>query len=366
MPILSSEFNRFSSGFRRTGDFVLFMARRLYRDHCAQIAASLTYTSLLAFVPFLVVGFAILREFPLFPELLNSLQTAILQVFTPNAGEGVKQYIQSIVNKGTKLPVLSLFVLVITAVMMLYTIDDTLNRIWRVDYKRRTLFSFAVYLIVVLSGPLLLGSSLAITTYLISQSFTMGDSIEVNWLSSVPWLVTFMAFSSLYRWVPNTHVRWKYALSGGLVAMLLFELAKWGFALYIRWVPTYGLLYGTLAAIPLTLVWIYISWLVVLIGAETARCLAIYSHDYKQPDTTARQLIGFFYMGGEAGISLEQLAAWGYQGKHKLSRILFRLQQSGLVQELGDGRYGLCDKASAMSFVELNSELAEHLKLTEN
>lgn len=239
-----SKSNQFSSGLKLSIDFVFFMARRLYRDHCAQIAASLTYTSLLAFVPFLVVGFSILREFPLFPELVSSLQTAILQVFTPDAGEGVKQYIQGIVNKGTKLPVLSFSVLVITAVMLLYTIDDTLNRIWRVDYKRRTVVSFMVYLIVVLSGPLLLGSSLAITTYLVSQSLAMDGAMEVNWLASVPWLVTFIAFTSLYRWVPNTHVRWKYALSGGLVAMLLFELAKWGFALYIRWVPTYGLLYG--------------------------------------------------------------------------------------------------------------------------
>ena len=249
---LSLKLNSFLLWLKCVGDFVFFMAMRLYRDHCAQIAASLTYTSLLAFVPFLIVGFAILREFPLFPELVNSLQIVILQVFTPDTGEDVKLYIQDIVNKGTQLPVFSFFVLIITAVMMLYTVDDTLNRIWRVDYKRRTLFSFTVYLTVVLSGPLLLGSSLAITTYLVSYSLAMDDSTGMNWLASVPWLVTFIAFTSVYRWVPNTHVHWKYAVSGGLVAMLLFELAKWGFAIYIKWVPTYGLLYGTLAAIPLT------------------------------------------------------------------------------------------------------------------
>ncbi len=351
-----------SSGFKRTVDFIFFIARRLYRDHCAQIAASLTYTSLLAFVPLLIIGFAILKEFAIFPELINSQQSVILQIFTPDVGEDVKLYIQDVVNKGTKLPVLSFLILIFTAVMMLYTIDDTLNRIWRVGDKRRTLFSFAVYFVVVLSGPLLLGGSLAGTTYLLSHSLAMDDSTRGNWLVSVPWLVTFLAFTSLYRWVPNTHVRWKYALSGGLVAMLLFELAKWGFALYIRWVPTYGLLYGALAAIPLTLVWVYLSWLVVLVGAETAHCLAIYTDDEQESNITAGQLLSFFFRAGEEGASLEQIAAWGYLSKYKLRRILAKLQQLGLVQELVDRRYGLSDKATSMSLAELNLELTKQLK----
>ena len=366
MSIQPSISNQLALVIKRSTDFVLFMARRLFRDHCAQIAASLTYTSLLAFVPFLIVGFSILKEFPLFPELLNSLQSTILHVFTPDAGEGVKQYIQGIINKGTRLPILSFFVLLITAVMMLYTVDDTLNRIWRVDYKRRTMVSFAIYLIVVLSGPLLLGGSLAITTYLVSQSWVMGGVRHVNWLASVPWLVTLIAFTSLYRWVPNTRVEWKYALSGGLVAMLLFELAKWGFALYISWVPTYGLLYGTLAAIPLTLVWIYLSWLVVLVGAETARCLAVYSHDYKQENFTARQLLSFFFMDGKGSMSIDQAAAWGYLSKRKLRQVLARLQVLGLVHVFEGKRYGLTDKAVAMSIVELRTEFAVQLKLIEN
>lgn len=364
MPVLTSKIIYLSLALQRSNDFLFFMARRLYRDHCAQIAASLTYTSLLAFVPFLIVGFAILREFPLFPELVSQVQTTILQVFTPDAGEGVKQYIQGIVNKGTKLPVISFFALLITAVMMLYTIDDTLNRIWRVEHKRRTWISFVIYLLVVISGPLLLGSSLAITTYIVSQSWG-GEAIGLNWLASVPWLVTFMAFTSLYRWVPNSHVDWKYALSGGLVAMLLFELAKWGFALYIRWVPTYSLLYGTLAAIPLTLVWIYLSWLVVLMGAETARCLAVYSYEFKQSDMTARQILGFFFVGQQDGLSLEQAATWGYLSKREIKRILHTMQQVGLVQELAGQRYILTARAEAMSLIELNSELTKQLKLIE-
>ncbi len=351
---------------KRVTGFIFFIGKRLYYDHCAQAAASLTYTSLLATIPLLVVGFAILREFPVFPELVNSLQVALLQVFTPAAGEGVKQYIQTIINKGTSLPVLSLVALIVTAVMMLYTVDDTLNRIWRVDHKRRTLFSFAIYLLVVLSGPLLLGSSLAITTYLVSAS-SLGEGLGgFNWLASVPWLVTFIAFTSLYRWVPNTTVQWRYALSGGLVAMLMFELAKWGFTLYLRWVPTYDLLYGALAAIPLTLVWIYLSWLVVLIGGETARCLAIYEQEPDQAVVTARQLLGHFLMNREAGVSMEQLATWAYLGKRSVLKIMQQLSNAGLVQELGAGRYDLTAKAAAMDIAELTLTLTAQLKLVEN
>lgn len=366
MASLLPKKSRFSPNYKNVGDFILFVTRRLYRDHCAQTAASLTYTSLLALIPFLVVGFSILREFPVFPEMLNSLQMAILQVFTPDAGEGVKQYIQGIVNKGAKLPIFSFSVLVVTSVMLLYTIDDTLNRIWRVDYQHRSLSSFLIYVAVIFSGPILLGSSLAITTYLISQSLVTGSVGGMKWLASVPWLVTFIAFTALYRWVPNTHVRWKYALSGGLVAMLLFELAKWGFALYMRWVPTYGLLYGTLSAIPLTLVWIYLSWLVVLIGAETARCLSIYSSDYKQPGLTARQLLGYFFTTSEGGVAIGQIAASGNMGKGKLKRVLLQLTKAGLVQQLQTGKYELSAKSTGMGISELTTELTRQLKLIEN
>lgn len=356
----------FYKGLKQVADFVLFVARRLYRDHCAQTAASLTYTSLLAIVPFLIVGFAIIREFPVFPEMVSSLQSVILQVFTPDAGEDVQQYIQDIVDRGKRLPVLSFIILIITAVMTLYTVDDTLNRIWRVEFRRRTWFSLMVYLLVVLSGPILLGISLALTTYLLSASVQLDSTTGFNWLASVPWLVTFIAFTSIYRWVPNTHVRWKYALAGGLLAMLLFELAKWGFALYIRWVPTYGLLYGALAAIPLSLVWIYLSWLVVLVGAETTRCLAVYSRESRQVELTAGKLLGYFLMSREAGLTVDQVAAWGYLGRRRLNRILRQLQTAGLVEQLDAGRYDLSDKSLEMSIRELTSELTGQLKSIEN
>lgn len=343
-------------------EFILFVARRLYRDHCAQTAASLTYTSLLALIPFLVVGFSLLREIPLFPDLVNSLQSVLLQIFTPDVGKEVKQYIQSIVNKGGHLPIISFAALSITAVMMLYTISDTLNRIWGVDYKRRSAVSFVVYISVVISGPLLLAGSLAISTYLVSRSFATAGSVKLGWLTSVPWLVTFIAFTAIYRWVPNTRVPWKHALAGGLIAMLLFELAKWGFAQYIKWVPTYNLLYGGLAAIPLTLVWIYLSWLVVLIGAEVARCLEVYIHDYQQVMITARRLLSFFLLGGEEGVSVEQLAAWGYQSKAQLRRGFSRLQQAGLIQVLNSNQYSLTAQARSMGVDELVYQLSRQLK----
>ena len=358
--------NRFYALFKIVSDFVLYLARRLYRDHCAQTAASLTYTSLLATVPFLVVSFSIIREFPVFPEMVSNLQSVILQIFTPDAGEGVTRYIQDIVNKGKRLPVLSFSVLFVTSVMMLYTMDDSLNRIWQVEFRRRTWFSLLVYFLVILSGPVLLGTSMVITTYLISRPLFAASAVGVNWLASVPWLVTFIAFTTVYRWVPNTQVRWKYALSGGLLASVLFELAKWGFALYIRWVPTYNLLYGTLAAIPLTLVWIYISWLVVLIGAETARCLATYRYGVVEADLTARQLLGFFQRGRLNGVTTDQISAWGYLGKNRIRRILQQLINVGLVSQTDVGKYDLTDEAREMSVSQLTTKLSEQLKVIDN
>lgn len=365
MSSLSLKSSHFYTGLKQTADFIVFLTRRLSRDHCARTSASLTYTSLLAIVPSMVVGFAIIREFPVFPEVINSLQAAILKIFTPDVGEGVTHYIQHLVNKGKRLPVLSFSVLIFSAVMTLYTVDDTLNRIWHVEFRRRTWFSLLLYLLVILSGPILVGTSLALTTYLLSRPLGIDSTSGVRWLASVPWLVTFIAFTAVYRWVPNTRVRWKYAVSGGLVAMLLFELAKWGFALYIRWVPTYGLLYGALAGIPLTLVWIYISWLVVLVGAETARCLAVYPDESHRPELTARQLLGYFLVSRESGLTIDQVTAWGYWGRRRLKRILQQLQAADLVRQLDTGRYDLSDKSLAMDINALISELTRQMKLIE-
>ena len=350
----------------RLVDFSLFVFRRLLRDHCAQIAASLTYTSLLATIPFLIVSFSIIREFPIFPEMVNNLQSVLLQIFTPDVGEEVKPHIQGMIGKGKSLPVLSLLALFVTAVMMLYTMDDTLNRIWQVEYRRRTWFSLLIYFLVIISGPVLLGVSLALTTYLVSRPIWGSGSIGFNWLTSVPWLVTFVVFTAVYRWVPNTQVRWPYAVAGGLLAMMLFELAKWGFALYIRWVPSYSLLYGTLAAIPLTLIWMYLSWLVVLIGAETARCLATYRYEVDEADLTARQLLGFFHRTRDGEVTRDQLVAWGYLGKRRVNRILQQLSGAGFIHELAPGKYALTEKSRQLGLEQLRLELLAQLKLIGN
>ena len=352
--------------FKDISGFILFVARRLYRDHCAQVAASLTYTSLLALIPFFIVGFAVLKEFSIFPELVSSLQSVLLQIFTPDVGEEVKQYIQEIVNRGSNLPVWSFLVLLITAVMMLYTVDDMLNRIWRVDYKPRSLSSFLIYLLVVFSGPLLLATSLGISTYLVSQSFHDKSVTGTNWLSSAPWLVTFAGFTAIYRWVPNTHVPMRHAILGGLVAMLLFELAKWGFTQYIKWVPTYNLLYGALAAIPLTLVWLYISWLVVLIGAEVAYCIEVYRGDFRDFDKFARRILGYFFLNGEEEISIEQLAAWGFQGIRRLKSIIDIMQEAGLVRMSDTRTFSLTPSARNMSIDALHAEIKKILKNIQN
>lgn len=346
----------------RLSDFSLFVIRRLYRDHCGQIAASLTFNSLLAMVPFFIVSFSIISEFPIFPRLVENLQHTLLQVLTPDVGLEVKSYLQNIISKGKSLPVLSLVILFFTVVMMLYTIDDRLNRMWQVEYRRRTWFSLLIYFIVLLSGPILLGASLALTTYLFSQSILEAGTSGLNWLSSIPWLFTFIAFTLIYRWVPNTFVEWRYAISGGVVAMLLFELAKWGFALYIQWVPTYNLLYGALAAIPLSLVWIYLSWFVVLVGAETARCLATYRYGDEEADLTARQLLGFFHRTRTGAATRDQIAAWGYLGKQRVDQVLSSLLSAGFIERSATDKYKLTDKSRKTGLEQLRQDLKKLLK----
>jgi membrane protein len=163
--------------------------------------------------------------------------------------------------------------LIISVVVMMYTIDSALNHIWKINTPRHIVRRFFVYLALLIFGPLAISFSLFVSAYVVSLplinmlSGSMVNNAVFNWL---PFIVLWTAFTMLYKWVPDCKVRWLHAFSGATFAVFLFEIAKSGFALYISYFQTYEVLYGALAAIPLLLIWIYLIWLIVLIGAETA------------------------------------------------------------------------------------------------
>ncbi|SEG02847.1 virulence factor BrkB family protein [Marinobacterium lutimaris] len=259
--------------------FVRDLVRQYQSNQGILNAAALTYTTLFAVVPLMTVSYAMLAAVPSFQGLGEQLQGWIFQNFVPATGDVVQEYLQGFTSQARKLTAIGVVFLVITSIMMMKNIEAALNRIWRVSEPRRGMSSFLLYWAVLSLGPVLIGLGLLLTSYVASLPFFYSASEMVGrarLLSLVPPLLSMCAFTLLYAAVPNCRVPLKNAFFGGLAAAVMFELAKRGFALFVTQFPSYELIYGAFAAVPLFLVWIFICWTIILLGAELSRALTIY------------------------------------------------------------------------------------------
>jgi membrane protein len=250
--------------------FALEVPRRLFEDRLTQSAGSLTYTTLLASVPLVTVALSLATAFPVFETAMAALQEYVIENFLPDAGLGVlADQIDEFTARAGSLTAIGLGILGVTAVMLMLTIDDTLNRIFRVERKRPLVQRITMYWAVLSLGPLLIGLGLSMTSALVVNSFGMLnlDRAAEYVLRGLPFLLTWAALASLYILVPNRRVAVTDALLGGFLAGIVFELAKRGFAVYVSHFPTYTLIYGAFATLLIFLVWLYVSWLIVLAGA---------------------------------------------------------------------------------------------------
>lgn len=266
-----------SKNFSRVILFLHYVQQRFREDRCVQFAASLTYTTLLALVPIITIALTVLSAFPVFTELMTQLKVFILSNFVPtSAGKIISVYMQQFSEQAARLTVLGVALLGVTAFMLMLTIDHAFNVIWRVRRKRSLLHRFLIYWAALTLGPLLIGASLSLTSYLVSLSLGLVKGVPLIGmitLKMVPIALTIVAFALLYLIVPSRLVSPRHALIGGVVAGLAFELMKKVFTLYISHFTTYTLVYGAFASIPIFLLWIYLSWLVVLSGAVIAAAL---------------------------------------------------------------------------------------------
>jgi membrane protein len=256
---------------RPAWEFAVALVARFRQERATQTAGSLTYTTLLSLVPLFTVALAISTAFPVFDEWITSLQLFIFENVLPDtpAVDAVIEQINSFSQNAARLTAIGLVGFVVTSVMLMLTIDNALNRIFRVQRRRSIVQNVFVYWGVITLGPLLIGASLSSTYFALRQSLGalelegVGDYL----LGVIPFVLTSGALMLLYGIVPARRVEWRHALLGGLLAGLAFEIAKRGFAVYLSRVPTYTLIYGAFATIPIFLIWLYLSWLVVLTGA---------------------------------------------------------------------------------------------------
>lgn len=256
--------------------FLRLYALRCQHDQIGMIGGYLAYISLLSLVPLLAVSFSVLKAFPVFASLRAELENQLYANFIPSRGDELQTYINGFVENIGQMTTVGILVLVFVALMLIHNIDKTLNRIWRVRKRPRLIISLSIYWMILTLGPILAGVSIALTSYLVSltqlaDSYTGGLSRHL--LGLTPYVVSLVAFFMLYLLVPNVKVRSRHAVWGALLASILFEMLKKGFALYITHFPSYQAIYGALALVPILFVWIHLSWMVVLIGAELTALL---------------------------------------------------------------------------------------------
>ena len=254
-------------------DFARMAWQRFEEERCLQIASSLTFTALLAIVPIITVALTLISAFPVFRDLMLHIQQFLVQNMLPESAESIAEYAGQFTENAAKLTAVGVLFLFVTAMIVLQTIDRALNQIWRVPRSRTAVQRAFIYWALLTVGPLLIGASLSLTSWLVSQSLGLVKDVPLAGealLQVVPIGLTGFAFSLLYITMPNRRVLVRDALSGGFLAALAFEWMKHGFALYITHFPTHKMIYGAFASIPVFLLWIYLSWLVVLFGAVSA------------------------------------------------------------------------------------------------
>ncbi|WP_319782766.1 virulence factor BrkB family protein [Oceanisphaera sp. IT1-181] len=251
-------------------EFGCFMWRRIEDDRLKVTAGYLAYITLLSLVPMLAVVFAMMSAFPMFEELRATIQHFIFTNFVPAAGDVVQEKIQSFVDNASKTTAIGVAALAFTAMLLISAIDQNFNYIWRVTDKRRASVAFATYWMILTLGPILVGASLVLTSYITTIQVFNDDVLGLSsyLLSVLPFFLSTGMFVVFYMVVPNIRVRFTHAICGALVAGILFEIAKRAFAFYIVQFPSYEAIYGTLATIPIIFVWVYLSWMVALLGAE--------------------------------------------------------------------------------------------------
>jgi membrane protein len=260
---------------------LFYFSRRIQREQIQVVAGYLSYVCLMSLVPLVVVMLSVMTAFPLFAELQGSIEQFVYQNFVPAAGDVVQQYLTGFVDNASKMSAVAISFLFVVAFFLISAIDKTFNKIWRVTEQRRTITSLAMYWMVLTLGPVLVGASIALSSYIVSLvSLTEYDVLGLFdiFLRVLPLLSSIIAFVILYMAVPNKAVSFKYAISGALIAGVLFELAKEAFSLYLAAFPSYQIIYGALATIPILFLWIYVSWLIVLTGALITVSLEEYSN----------------------------------------------------------------------------------------
>lgn len=342
--------------------FLGFLTRRFFEDQCFDSAATLAYATLFAVVPFAAVVFGVVSMFPFYEDWVEQMTRFVFQHFMPSAADVVAGFLAEAAGNARALSGVGAITVLVTALLTLSRIEDTFNRIWRVDMPRRPLSRLLIYWAALTLLPLLAVASFAVSSYLASVPLLGDEASRGGLLRLLPVLLELVAFTLAYRLIPNRSVAFRHAATAGVMATLLFELAKWGFALYLTR-ANYQALYGAIAVIPIFLIWLYVSWVVVLLGASLAASLSAFRF---QPGARRLpegfelygllRLIGRFAQAHRTGSGLEIAQLQQLEpsiADDTLMRLLRALGEGDVILRLENGGYVLARDLSDLSLGEL-------------
>jgi membrane protein len=266
-----------------TRDLFRFAWRRLSAERLPQVAGSLTFTTVLALVPLLTIAFALFTTFPIFSNFRAALDAYFVQTVIPKGiANTIASNLANFASKATRLSAVGAVALVITSAAMLGMIERAFNQIWNVRRPRPLGQRLMVYWALVTVGPLTIGLSLAATSELYMATSGLVKQVPLVgafFYTIVSVGLTTGFYALLFAMVPNRRVNWRDAVWGGLVAAIAFEVAKRLFGAFVRQFPTWAIIYGALAALPVFLMWVYISWLITLFGAVLTAALPVIKYE---------------------------------------------------------------------------------------
>jgi len=273
----------------RGGLFVFWVLRRLRRASVARMAGSLAFTTLLGIVPLFTVALAYVARFPVFDRWLDALEPFLVKYLLPDSSTAVRQYLAEFTTKAAGIQGIGIVFLIITAVLLVAQVEREINAIWGIHEARSLPRRLVIYALAFVTVPVMVGGAVYLTSWAIEQSIAAVPSVSGALsllVQPLEILIATLALTLLYKLVPVHPVPMRHALIGALLAATAFEVAKLGFKIYIRQVPTYTIVYGALATLPLFLIWIYVSWIILLLGAAVTATLAErggHARDGRQP-----------------------------------------------------------------------------------
>lgn len=352
--------------------FLRFFLRNIREQHALQTASSLAYTTLLSIVPLITVMFSIFGQLSILGNLSDSIQSFIFNNFVPAFGSTVQEYMLEFSSKASKLTLTGIVILIVIALMLMATIDNAFNRIWLVKKRRRPLARLLVYWAMITMGPLLIGIGLFLTSSLLTLPLiTDVDSswqLQAKLLRAAPFLTTSIAFTLVYMIVPNCYVPKRHAMIGGVTAAVLFEMAKYAFGIYVKTMPTYQNIYGAIAVVPLFLVWIYVSWVIVLIGSHLSYCLSTFQ---LQEERAGQRTINWDFLDvlyilnylwqkqiqGEVSDVQDMRRYCVRLPRYQVMEILELLHKKKWVHRLNDDEWSLARDVNQISLLDLHRDL---------